>query len=342
VPEAIVAPAAPAAPVEVAVPAILPVVESNLPDGRPYKLHVPVSGHIDDAYLQAMRTGGYKDSTWMFFVTWLRAGDVFFDLGSSLGAYSIPAATLGANVHSFELIQANAIQLAGSVAENRLTNISINLGAVWDRLGSVGFIEGHSAWAMVAEENYMSIATTVIDEYVKQKQIARVDVMKIDIEGSERAALKGAAQLLERDHPDIVIESNVFTCGKSGYSYREPLAFLAERGYGIYRFVGNRLAPCTADDVQEVIVVDYFASVKSPEEISARSGWTVAPLSDQEMIASVLEQGNYSERHITQVLAVEARLPAAVRENAQVAEALLRWRSNVDPQLLKLLEIGSN
>ncbi len=220
---AAVAPPAPAPPDYVAY---------SLPGGLRYELSMPATGR--DAFMQALAEGGTQDAPWRFLMDWVRPDEVFFDLGANLGSFSIPLAVRGAHVHAFELLYANLDHMAKSVARNRLSNMSLVLAALWDSPGAVGFA-GYSAWGTVYGDTCTYVATLTLDDYVRSRQLARVDVMKIDIEGSEKQALRGAAQLLERDHPDIVIECNVLACGNNGYSYQELLALLAQRGYRFYR-----------------------------------------------------------------------------------------------------------
>ena len=116
-------------------------------------------------------------------------------------------------------------------------------GALSDRPGFAG-VGGVSAWGMVTADALVSgPSTVVLDDYVRQQDVGRVDVIKIDIEGSEQKALIGAASLLGRDHPDIVIEINSATCGAFGMSYRDLFRLLLGHGYHLYRILPYSLAP---------------------------------------------------------------------------------------------------
>ena len=45
-----------------------------------------------------------------------------------------------------------------------------------------------------------------LDAFVDRVGLARVDLIKIDVEGGELEALRGAAGVLERHHPDLIVE----------------------------------------------------------------------------------------------------------------------------------------
>ncbi len=296
----------------------------HLPDGTPYALSVD---HHDaaDVYQRGIPLGYTADMGWRFLMQWLRPGEVFFDLGANMGVYSIPAAKRGATVHAFELLDANIRHIVRSVEQNGLADVRITLGAVWDRPGCVGFT-GYSAWGQVMPDALVSAATIVIDDYVAQKTIGRVDVVKIDVEGSERRALLGMAGLLARDRPDILIESNALTCGVAGYAYQDMLRMLADAGYALYRFHAERLCPWPVDAVQEAICTDYFASIRPPADIAARSGWAVAPMTTDETIVAVLAQDGDSQHHSIHAMIAVGRMPAEIANDPRVAAMVAKWR----------------
>lgn len=313
-------------------------VRFALPNGKEYELSIPSSNR--DAFLQAVASGATQDTTWRFVTGWVKPGDVFFDLGGNVGGFSIPVAVCGAEVHAFELLHENAGHIANAVQKNGLNNVSITLGAIWDSPGCVGF-GGYSAWGAVYADTPVSVATITIDDYVSQKQIKRVDAMKIDVEGSEKWALKGASRLLERDSPDIVIECNVIACGNNRYSYHELLAFLADRGYSLYRLYKDRLCPWSPQAVQEVVYADYFATVKSAEQIGQRCDWVIAEMSTSEIVDNIVEQDAFNDYHKAYVLANKDRLPPFVFSDDRISALLQKWEPLREQPFFQMLTDGS-
>ena len=45
-----------------------------------------------------------------------------------------------------------------------------------------------------------------LDDIVEESGVARVDAIRIDVEGAEYLVLKGAHETLERYHPEIIVE----------------------------------------------------------------------------------------------------------------------------------------
>jgi hypothetical protein len=53
----------------------------------------------------------------------------------------------------------------------------------------------------------ISYASTTLDDYIKD--YAKVDVVKIDVEGAEAAVMRGAQKFLEKFKPTIFLEVHV-------------------------------------------------------------------------------------------------------------------------------------
>ena len=63
----------------------------------------------------------------------------------------------------------------------------------------------------------------------------RIDFIKIDIEGSELFALRGAVHTIEKFHPWVMVEINDSTYGMAGYSSAEIFEFFDQLGYTPYK-----------------------------------------------------------------------------------------------------------
>jgi FkbM family methyltransferase len=70
-----------------------------------------------------------------------------------------------------------------------------------------------------------------LDDYQQNLNLKRLDLIKIDIEGHELHALKGADQLLTKYHPVLFIEVDDSNLRDQGHSARELIAYLFEKGY---------------------------------------------------------------------------------------------------------------
>lgn len=313
-------------------------VPLTLSDGTHYEISIDNADR--DAFHQAVAAGGTSDSNWRFINRWIRQGDIMFDVGANIGTISIPAALGGAIVHSFELLVSNVQHLLRSAERNSLRDVSVVLGAVSDQHAPVG-VGGTSAWGTVVENAPLLIAAVVLDDYARAREIQNINLMKIDVEGSEMAALRGASDVIDKYSPDIVIEGNVVTSGNAGYSYRDILDFLIDRGYRIFRLHADRLCVVNNSKIQEVVFADYFATKKDDVEISQRSGWEISTMSHLEVVESIEIQDFMPDLHKQYVLAIENFLPNDVVSNPRVAPLLEKWRHLEDENIRKILLTGA-
>lgn len=159
----------------------------------------------EDVGRQIWLFGSYEPDETRFFRDSIRPNDVCLDIGGNVGYFSLlmsRAATSGA-VHVFEPIPLNASLVRANADLNALSNIIVNNVAVGSSEGLVPFsVSVDSAYSSmratgrVAEERMIDVPIVTLDEYVGRARIARVDIMKVDVEGAEDMVISGGAQLL--------------------------------------------------------------------------------------------------------------------------------------------------
>lgn len=132
-------------------------------------------------------------------------------------------------------------RLIENVKLNQLANVTVNHAAVCDQLGSIELrlqnddSEGNSLVSFRANWPSVQVPAVTIDGYLASNGIARVDVLKIDVEGAEAMVIKGAEKLLTSLAPPLlIIESNPITLKAAGCSPERLRAQIAEFGYRCY------------------------------------------------------------------------------------------------------------
>jgi FkbM family methyltransferase len=177
-----------------------------------------------------------------------RLGDdsVFLDVGSYFGYYSLEVArrTHGlARVFAFEPVPANYRLLMENIGLNEFKNIRGVQLAVSDIAGEVRFEIppddnrgiGKIATDGDAPELLVTVNATTLDQFVEEQGIARLDAMKIDVEGAEVRVLRGARASIRKFRPVMVIELNPPCLQRFGSSQEELIGAIRELGYEIYR-----------------------------------------------------------------------------------------------------------
>lgn len=182
----------------------------------------------------------------------VRRGHRVLDLGAHIGTFTLAAAKLGCEVIAVEASPENARLLRASVEKNGFSRVRVIQAAVSDHAGMVPFSSyGPFGHVFSAVTNLPSIETPAVrvDDLLGQFGWERVDLVKLDVEGSEIAALEGMSELLRSaDAPRIIYESNAYTLGFYGRTPEELQAMLRRFGYRSYRL-----------DESQTEVVDYLA-----------------------------------------------------------------------------------
>jgi FkbM family methyltransferase len=181
--------------------------------------------------------GPMEPGVYSFFKKVVRPGMIVADVGANVGLYTLLAARLlqgDGRIHSFEPTPAvhqilrNNVQLNGFLDDGV---VSLHELAVSDSSGRVRFYGNRSdsthnslySSEAVPQDEY-EVSTTTIDEVFGSQ--ARLDFIKVDVEGAEPAVFRGMQQTLKRNpHIAIVAEFAPRHIARGGVS---PHAFLEE------------------------------------------------------------------------------------------------------------------
>ncbi|HRP53615.1 MAG TPA: FkbM family methyltransferase [Fluviicola sp.] len=77
------------------------------------------------------------------------------------------------------------------------------------------------------------VSVVPLDDWIKDKNLTKVDLIKIDVEGYEMNVLKGAKEMLQKFKPMLFIELDDSNLKLQGSSSKELVSFLTFLGYGI-------------------------------------------------------------------------------------------------------------
>lgn len=150
--------------------------------------------------------GGEKDQLEALLAL-LRNDDVLYDIGSSVGAWSIPAAAKAnvGKVISFEPDPENRQRLLANFELNGLKNFQIMPIALGDKHGELELFTAGAYAASPSLKPVNKIATSIkvkietVDDLIARGEIPLPTVVKIDIEGAEMMALQGMVGLLQSE-----------------------------------------------------------------------------------------------------------------------------------------------
>ncbi len=146
-----------------------------------------------------------------FLLHFLRKEDVFIDVGSNVGSYTILAsAEIGAKTISIEPVPCSFNFLRSNIYLNNISNLvdahNIALGS---RNGSIKFTSTRDTINHVAinnEKDLIEVQIDTLDSVIKENNPC---LIKIDVEGYESEVLKGASKILKNPNlKALIVELN--------------------------------------------------------------------------------------------------------------------------------------
>jgi FkbM family methyltransferase len=137
-----------------------------------------------------------------------RQATVMFDVGANAGIYSLAALAVQPDLvaHAFEPTPEIAARLRRTAALNGLRNLKVHEVAVYRETGYVTLNRCRGEFGSNEGMNFITAASdfpdgerveaVCLDRFCHERKIHRIDLLKLDIQGQEHAALMGAIDLL--------------------------------------------------------------------------------------------------------------------------------------------------
>lgn len=186
---------------------------------------------VDKFISQGVLLGTYEPYMQDALRRFLKAGDVFYDIGAQVGFHSFVGALLvgpAGRVFAFEPSPVNQACIRKQIAENPHLHVSIVPYAIIDRSGPVRFGAGpNSSQGHIREDGEWTVEARTLDCLLASGTLPPPAVIKIDVEGSESAVLSGAVRLIADHRPVVLCDYN------DGTTFDMVRRHLAPLGYEI-------------------------------------------------------------------------------------------------------------
>lgn len=173
--------------------------------------------------------GSYEIAKQRLFSVTVASGSVVYDIGGHVGFYTLLASvrvgTKG-RVFVFEPLPRNLHYLHQHLSINRIENATVIEAAVSNKIGAMRFAEGSSSTEGSLNSNgHLNVKVVSLDDLHSRGELPLPDVMKIDIEGGEYLALRGAERMITESHPAIFLATH------GDIVHRQCCEFLRHLGY---------------------------------------------------------------------------------------------------------------
>jgi FkbM family methyltransferase len=176
-------------------------------------------------------------------------GKVLFDVGANVGSYTLSLAKSARQIYSFEASPSNCRILGGFVGRAGLSNVEIVNKAISDSCGeeialfTSPYASGAHSQFHDFGTGHEKVTTITLDQFAQDRKIGRVDVIKMDIEGSELRAFQGARQILRESRPLLLVEFNAPVATQAGWKLSELYELIRPYGYRACELHRRKLAP---------------------------------------------------------------------------------------------------
>jgi FkbM family methyltransferase len=197
----------------------------------------------DDPFQATMLAGLYDPFIEALLGRFVGPGDTVIDGGAHLGYFSLRLGSLvgpHGSVHSFECDPRVVPRLRRHVEMNGLDWISVNACGLLDEStdDATLFLPSQLGWSSVLEGAWgathaATVSMVTIDDYVAENGLdpAQLSFLKLDVEGGELQALRGARETLAGTSAPVLVEFIPARMRAMGQDPSDLVTLMAEHGF---------------------------------------------------------------------------------------------------------------
>lgn len=227
---------------------------------------------------------GFEFAPYKVFVKLAKRSDLFFDIGANIGYYSLVAKIFNPKikVHGFEPLPSANKYFKINVELNKLNDIDVHEVALTNFNGTARFFSnlnprfpnekdhlyGDNSLNSEATGNIKKIEfdvrTQTLDSFVSEKleSSQKIDLIKLDTEGTENLVLEGAYNVLSHHRPIIMCEVI------KGFIERELEKILLDHQYKFYEVNYSGLKEVTTLKVDSGKLDFFFVPIEKTASIA--------------------------------------------------------------------------
>lgn len=195
--------------------------------------------------------GYYELAESGFWINLVKNKKVIFDIGANVGYFSLLALKNISNesglIYAFEPVSHTFDRAKYNIELNKFKNINLYKIALTDKKGKLEINVGDEKnWGMssINKHNYLSGKTEIadaetVDGFIEKNKITALNLVKIDVEGSEFLVLKGMINSLSELRPIILIEVLDINLNTASTTKEQVFGFLLERNYKAYKIINR-------------------------------------------------------------------------------------------------------
>ena len=212
--------------------------------------------------------GAFEKSTAATLRKLVNPGDTVLDIGANIGAHTLGLAkSVGSagKVYAFEPADFAFQKLLRNLAlnpelERRTQASQVMLGSGADKpLAGV-----YASWPLETVDSVhpkhrgrfvstQGANADTLDGFVEREKIARINLIKMDVDGNELPVLQGGRGMLSKHRPIIVMEMSPYVHAEEQHSFAEMIELLRELEYKIEDAANRKSLPLDATALERLI-----------------------------------------------------------------------------------------
>ncbi|HSW56699.1 MAG TPA: FkbM family methyltransferase [Ignavibacteriaceae bacterium] len=213
-----------------------------------FKIKLDVSRDVDKHFYW----GEFEVGNLVLLKSLLKDCQTFFDIGANIGIYSLLASKHmrhGGKVYSFEPSDWAYKRLMENLELNNIKNVEVFKQAATNSAGTKQFYlceddayNSLNSSPMKAVQKVIDIECIRIDDFCSEHKIKKIDILKVDAEGTDYLVLKGAENILKSETaPIIMCEFNKKILEGLLYTKNDFVRLLRDLSYSVFVIKGENL-----------------------------------------------------------------------------------------------------
>jgi FkbM family methyltransferase len=177
-------------------------------------------------YMQSLQKASFKENAFLKQKELMNGkADIIFDIGANYGDVALQYHGLfpRATIYAFEPFPASFAIMQHKIAKT--VNIIASEKAIADKPGKRSFFVnrnvdtnsllmpqkmGLSSDKQVENKQQIEVEAITIDDFCREQNVRHIDILKLDIQGGELAALKGAERMLQEKRVRLIYSEAYF------------------------------------------------------------------------------------------------------------------------------------
>jgi len=201
---------------------------------------------LSEGIQKSIASGSYEPEQTGWMVECLAPGDRFVDIGANFGWYIALVSTLhnrSIDVFAFEPSPVAAQVIATTIDENHLKNVTLVRSAVGACDGEISLYMPmndslHSPSVFFSNPNFVPLQVPLIslDSYALLADGRPINLIKIDVEGSEPNVIRGMSELCRRGMvKNIICEFNSGWLRRNSWTPAKLFELITSLGFAVHK-----------------------------------------------------------------------------------------------------------